>query len=341
MPPFVATIVKVLAVQLFVAAGVVPLMIWGERRLVARLQQRVGPNRVGPLGLFQPLADVVKLVVKEEARPAEADRALYMLAPIIAVTPVFLAMVVIPYSYGDVGYIARLPTSVLLVLALSGLQIYGLFLGGWASRSKYTILGALRTSAQMISYELVLAACAFVPVLLAGSLDLVEIVDKQRGGWTSWFAFAYPPLVLVPFALMVVSIFAETNRLPFDLPEAESELVAGYHTEYSSMRFASFFMAEYAAMWNMSALTITLYLGGWWGPYLEELALEGRYWAAFALGCLYFVLKTSALMVLFIWVRATLPRVRYDQLMDFSWKSMLPAAFVAIAAIAAVMTFAK
>jgi NADH-quinone oxidoreductase subunit H len=329
---------KVLGAQLFVIAVVVPVMIWSERRFIARLQQRYGPNRAGPFGLLQPFADFVKLVMKENVSPDVADRGIYNLAPLMAGVPAFLGMIVIPYSVGENGYAARLPVSVLLVLGLSSLQVYGVFLAGWSSRTKYPLLGALRASAQMISYELTLSCCVLIAVLMAGSLDLVQIVESQRGSILCWHVFWYFPLGLIPFVLMVIAMLAESNRCPFDLPEAESELVAGFHTEFSSMKFAVFFMAEYAAMWNMSALTVTLFLGGWSGPGVEAMC-ERMPTAGFLLGCLYFIVKCAAFMVLFLWVRATLPRLRYDQLMDFGWKRLLPVALGMVGLIIAAMLF--
>ncbi len=330
---------KVLGAQLFVVAVVVPVIIWAERRLVALIQQRIGPNRCGPFGLLQPLADFGKLLMKETITPAGADAKLYAHAPRLTAVPAFLGMIVIPYSMGEHGHAARLPISALLVLALGGIQVYGVFLAGWASGNKYSLMGAIRASAQMISYELTLGACVLIVGMMCGSLDLVEIVERQRGGIANWNVLAYFPLGVLPFVLMVIAMVAESNRAPFDLPEAESELVAGFHTEYSSTRFAAFFMAEYAAMWNISALVVTLYLGGWTGPFIESLASAGRSWLAFLLGIVYFVLKTGCFMVLYVWIRGTLPRLRYDQLMNLGWKGLLPAAFVCFLAIGAAMTF--
>ncbi|MBD3177302.1 MAG: NADH-quinone oxidoreductase subunit H [Armatimonadia bacterium] len=329
---------KVVGATLFVVGAVVPVMIWGERRAVARIQQRYGPNRCGPLGLLQPIADVVKLAMKEKITPVNVDRGLYLLAPALAAVPAFMGMLFIPYSVGPHGFVTRLPVSLLFVLGISSLQVYGLFLAGWASNSKYPLLGSLRTSAQMISYELSLATVALIPALLAGSLDLVSIVDNQRGGIVAWHAMQYFPLGLLPFIMMIIIIHAETNRNPFDLPEAESELVGGYHTEYSSMKFATFFMAEYAAMWNMAALTVVLYLGAWTGPFVEELFAASPI-LGFLLGCGYFVAKTAAFMLLFVWVRGTLPRLRYDQLMNFGWKGLLPAALGVAVLMVALRTF--
>jgi NADH-quinone oxidoreductase subunit H len=211
------------------------------------------------------------------------------------------------------------------MLGLSSLQVYGVVLAGWSSRTKYPLLGALRACAQMVSYELALACCVLTAVLMAGSMDLVSIAENQRGSILNWHVFWYFPLGVIPFVLMVIAMLAEANRSPFDLPEAEAELVAGFHTEFSSMKFAVFFMAEYAAMWNMSALTVTLFLGGWSGPGVEALYRHSPA-GGFILGCAYFVAKCAAFMLLFIWVRATMPRLRYDQLMDFGWKVLIPIA---------------
>jgi len=329
---------KVIAATLFVVAGVVPVMIWAERRVVARLQQRYGPNRCGPLGLFQPLADAVKLAMKETIAPLSADRGLYLLAPALMAVPAFMGMLFIPYSIGPHGYVTRLPVGLLLLLAISSVQVYGLFLSGWSSNSKYPVMGSLRSAAQMVSYELSLATVALIPALLAGSLDMVEIVHNQRGGVLNWHAMHYFPLGLLPFVMMVIIAHAETNRSPFDLPEAESELVGGYHTEYSSMKFATFFMAEYAAMWNIAALTVALYLGGWGGPGVEDLYGNSPV-LGFMLGCAYFLIKTAAFMVFFVWARGTLPRLRYDQLMNFGWKGLLPAALGVTLLMGALKTF--
>lgn len=331
---------KVIVATLFVVAGVVPVMIWAERRVVARLQQRYGPNRCGPLGLFQPFADAIKLAMKETIAPLSADRGLYLLAPALMAVPAFMGMLLIPYSIGPHGYVTRLSVGLLLVLAISSVQVYGLFLSGWSSNSKYPVMGSLRSAAQMVSYELSLATVALIPALLAGSLDMVEIVNNQRGGVLNWHAMHYFPLGLLPFVMMVIIAHAETNRSPFDLPEAESELVGGYHTEYSSMKFATFFMAEYAAMWSIAALTVALYLGGWGGPGVEDLYSSSPV-LGFILGCVYFLIKTAAFMVFFVWVRGTLPRLRYDQLMSFGWKGLLPAALGVTLLMGALKTFLR
>jgi NADH-quinone oxidoreductase subunit H len=289
---------------------------WLERKVIGRMQLRYGPNRTGPFGLLQPIADLVKLIRKESFYPATAVDLLYISAPALSAATALAAFAVIPFGEGwhvagyDIsGEVANLPISLILVFALGSLGIYGFIIGGWASDSKYSLLGSMRTCAQLVSYEVSLALSVLGVVLMAGSLNLVDIVDEQSS--SVWYA-------LPQFVGLLVFFFAgiaETNRPPFDLPEAEQELVAGYHTEYSGMRFGLFSMAEYINMITLSALAVTLFFGGWLGP-----------WAP--LGPLWFVLKLGVLVVIFIWLRATLPRLRYDQLMDFGWKVLLPVATV-------------
>jgi NADH-quinone oxidoreductase subunit H len=289
---------------------------WLERKVIGRMQLRYGPNRTGPFGLLQPIADLVKLIRKESFYPATAVDLLYISAPALSAATALAAFAVIPFGEGwhvagyDIsGEVANLPISLILVFALGSLGIYGFIVGGWASDSKYSLLGSMRTCAQLVSYEVALALSVLGVVLMAGSLNLVDIVDEQSS--SVWYA-------LPQFVGLLVFFFAgiaETNRPPFDLPEAEQELVAGYHTEYSGMRFGLFSMAEYINMITLSALAVTLFFGGWLGP-----------WAP--LGPLWFVLKLGVLVVIFIWLRATLPRLRYDQLMDFGWKVLLPVATI-------------
>jgi NADH-quinone oxidoreductase subunit H len=303
------------------------LMTLAERKVSAWMQYRIGPNRVGPWGLLQPLADGVKFLFKEEVVPAGANRLLFRLAPAIAALPAMLTIAVIPFagevvilgrSYGRLS-IADLDIGILYLLAIGSLGIYGVILGGWASNSKYSLLGSLRASAQMISYELTLILSILAVVVLAGSLDLRRISESQAsfGAWHAW----RQPLA---FFLFVVSTFAETNRHPFDFAECEPELVGGFHTEYSSMKFALFFVGEYAAMTVMACLTTTLFLGGPSVPFLP-----GAHWA---LGFLAFLVKTSFFLFLFLWVRWTLPRFRFDQLMRLGWKVMLPLALLNLVA---------
>ena len=289
-------------------------MTWVERKVLARMQLRYGPNRVGPFGLLQPIADLVKLIRKESFFPASAVDVLYIGAPVLSAFTALAAFSVIPFGpgweiagYQVSGEVVNVSISLVLLFALSSLGIYGFIVGGWASDSKYSLLGSMRTCAQMVSYEVSLTFAVLGVVLMGQSLSLVDIVHKQ--GATFWF-FAPQFLGLVIFFIAGV---AETNRPPFDLPEADTELVAGYHTEYSGMRFGLFQMGEYVNMITLSALAVTLFFGGWYGP-----------WAP--LGPLWFVLKLLAVLFLFLWLRATLPRLRYDQLMRLGWKVLLPLA---------------
>src|SRR6266511_2617513 len=294
--------------------GMFAYMTWVERKLIGRMQQRYGPNRVGPFGLLQPIADLVKLIRKESFFPATAVDILYITAPMVSAATALAAFSVIPFGAGwhvwryDIsGEVLNVPISLILIFALGSLGIYGFIVGGWASDSKYALLGSMRTCAQLVSYEVALAISVLGVVLMAGSLSLVDIVEKQQD--TVWYA--------VPqfFGLLVflAAGTAETNRPPFDLPEADTELVAGYHTEYSGMRYGLFAQAEYVNMITLSALAVTLFFGGWEGP-----------WAP--LGPLWFVLKLAGVIFVFMWLRATLPRLRYDQLMRFGWKVLLPVA---------------
>jgi len=294
--------------------GMFAYMTWVERKLIGRMQQRFGPNRAGPFGLLQPIADLIKLIRKESFFPQSAVGLLYIGAPVISTAAALAAFAVIPWGEGwhvsdyfISGVILDVPISLILIFALGSLGVYGFIIGGWASDSKYALLGSMRTCAQLVSYEVALALSVLGVVLMAGSLSLTDIVDKQQD--TIWYAAPQFIGLLVFFAAGT----AETNRPPFDLPEADTELVAGYHTEYSGMRFGLFSMAEYVNMITLSGLCVTLFFGGWLGP-----------WAP--LGPLWFLLKLLALIFLFIWLRATLPRLRYDQLMAFGWKILLPVA---------------
>jgi NADH-quinone oxidoreductase subunit H len=291
-------------------------MTWVERKVLARMQLRYGPNRVGPFGLLQPIADLVKLIRKESFFPASAVDVLYIGAPVLSAFTALAAFSVIPFGpgweiagYQVSGEVANVSISLVLLFALSSLGIYGFIVGGWASDSKYSLLGSMRTCAQMVSYEVSLTFAVLGVVLMGQSLSLVDIVHKQ--GATFWF---FGPQF---FGLLIFFIagVAETNRPPFDLPEADTELVAGYHTEYSGMRFGLFQMGEYVNMITLSALGVTLFFGGWYGP-----------WAP--LGPLWFVLKLLAVLFIFLWLRATLPRLRYDQLMRLGWKVLLPLATI-------------
>jgi len=289
-----------------------------ERKLVAGMQVRYGPNRVGPWGLLQPLADGIKLAFKEDSAPRGSDRVVFTLAPLISVIMAMCAFAVIPIGptitvFGQqIGLeLADVNIAILYVLGVTSLGIYGIVLAGWASNNKYSLLGGVRSSAQMISYELALGLSLVGVLMITGTLQLTDIVNAQQ---SVWFIFLQP----LGFIIYFISAIAETNRAPFDLPEAETELVAGYHTEYSGMKFAMFFMAEYINMITVSAIATTLFLGGWHGPL--DLA-DGPWW---------FFIKVFILMCVFIWLRATLPRLRYDRLMNFGWKVLLPLALLNI-----------
>jgi NADH-quinone oxidoreductase subunit H len=286
---------------LFVVLNMSALLIWLERRLLAALQDRYGPNRVGPFGLLQPLADTIKLFFKEDWNPPFADRPVFVLAPAIIVATVLLAFAVVPMGPG-IG-VVDLDVSLLFILAMSSLGAYSVVLAGWSSNSKYALLGGLRSAAQMVSYEVFMGLSLMGVVLLAGSFDLRRIVEAQSGMW-----FVVPQFL--GFVAFTIAGFAETHRLPFDLPEAESEIVAGYHTEYSGMKFGMFFAGEYLAITLVSALISILFFGGWHGPWLP--------------GPIWLFLKTLFFLCFFILIRASLARPRYDQLMAFGWKLMLP-----------------
>jgi NADH-quinone oxidoreductase subunit H len=314
-------VLKVLAI--FAMLPLITLItIWAERRVVARMQQRLGPNRVGPFGLLQSLADGIKLFLKEDIRPRSADRWVYVLAPVMSMVPAFLAMSVIPFGPSvRVGntetplQLTDLPVGVLFILAMSSLGVYGVVLAGWSSGSAYPLLGALRSSAQMISYEVAMGLSLVAVFLYSGTLSTAEIVAAQHD---RWYVFTLP----ISFVIYCVAAVGETNRAPFDLPEAESELVAGFHTEYSSAKFALFFLAEYINMVTVSALATTLFLGGWRPPPIP--VISGLTTGAWPL--LWFFLKVSVFLFGFIWLRGTLPRLRYDQFMALGWKVLIPVA---------------
>jgi NADH-quinone oxidoreductase subunit H len=301
------------------------LMVYVERKVAARIQQRMGPTLVGPYGVLQPLADIIKLVMKEDLRPKAADPILFSLAPIISAATAFTAFAVVPFGAETTFFglldrpvplqVADVNVAILWVFAVTSMGVYGIVLAGWSSNSKYSLLGALRSSAQMISYELSYGLALAAVLLLAGSLSIRDIVNGQAGSWLGFIPRWYIVVQPIGFFIFMTAGIAETNRAPFDFPEAEQELVAGYHTEYSSMRFAMFFMAEYINMVTVSAIATNLYLGGWHGPLLPE-------W----LGWLWFLAKVSFLLFFYVWMRWTLPRYRYDQLMAFGWKFLLPLA---------------
>jgi NADH-quinone oxidoreductase subunit H len=302
------------------------LMIYAERRISAFIQGRLGPNRVGPHGLLQPIADGIKFLMKEDIIPAGVDKPIYLLAPAMLLIPALMTFAVIPFGSDITLFGRNIPLQVadvnvgiLYILALTSIGVYGLVLAGWASNSKYPLIGGLRSSAQLISYELTMGLAIVSIVLLSGSLRLNDIISQQQGHFLSWNVFKQP----LAFLIFLIAVYAETNRLPFDLTEAEQELVGGYHTEYSSMKFAMFYMAEYANMITAAALTVTLFFGGWDLPFLNETSMG---MLGVVLSVAAFILKTAFFLFLFIWVRWTFPRFRYDQLMNLGWKVMLPLA---------------
>jgi len=375
----VISVIKVVVV-FAVLMTVLAYLQWVERKVIAHIQVRPGPYRVGPHGLLQPLADVIKLVTKEDLIPPHVNKPLFILAPFLAITMALLSISVIPFGpkitvagYDTYMQLSNLNIGVLFVLAVSSMGVYGIALAGWSSNNKYSLLGGLRSSAQMISYELPLSLAIAAPLLISNTLNLRELVEKQAGGIWTWNILHGPFPQIFSFIIFMIAAFAETNRIPFDLPEAENELVAGFHVEYSSMKFAAFFMAEYANMVTVCCVATILFLGGWhplwpvkWGSNFAAPAI----FAGAALICIYhginyvrpfdritlpafgviflgcagifmvpvlvpiltpifwFLAKVCFLLFVFIWIRATLPRFRYDQLMAFAWKFLFPVALV-------------
>jgi NADH-quinone oxidoreductase subunit H len=350
-------LIKIVVITLFVALSIAYLGLL-ERKLVARIQVRLGPMRVGWHGLLQPIADAVKLVLKEDVVPSRADALIFTLAPMIAMIPAFVVFSVVPFgppgtfegvwrwllslflpaptvsavvgSYtASGGFVTDVNIAVLFVLSVSSVGILGVILGGWASNSKYPLMGALRSSAQMVSYEVALGFTVLSVLLVARSLSLVEIVQKQQQA-ELWYVFVQP----AAFVLYFICGLAETNRLPFDLPEAESELVGGFHTEYSGFRFVIYIMAEYANMITISAIAVTLFWGGWLRPFPN---VDWLGFLDFVPPVVWFLAKVFAFLCLFIWIRGTLPRFRFDQLMKYGWKVLLPAALANLLLTAAVL----
>ncbi|MGJ7905660.1 NADH-quinone oxidoreductase subunit NuoH [Actinopolyspora sp. H202] len=332
--PIWLILIKVVATFAFLVVMTL-LTIWAERRVIGRMQQRPGPNRAGPFGMLQSLADGLKLAFKEDIRPVMADKWIYILAPVISATPALIAFSVIPIG-GEVTILGEptalqlveLPVSLLVVLACASIGVYGIVLAGWSSGSPYPLLGALRSAAQVISYEIAMGLSFIAVILYAGTLSTSGIVAAQQNGW--FFA-------LLPFSFLVyaIAMVGETNRAPFDLPEAESELVGGFHTEYSSLKFALFFLAEYINMVTVSALATTLFLGGWHAPWplylIGDGVLNTGWWPV-----LWFLGKTLFFLFVFVWLRATLPRLRYDQFMNLGWKILVPLSLVWICAVTAI-----
>jgi len=323
------------AVLIFVLLVLLTLFnIWFERRVVGRMQHRIGPNVNGPFGLLQSLADGVKLALKEDLIPKAADKVVFLLAPVLVVVPAFVTWAVVPFGpevripFTDITtplQLTDMPVAVIFVLAIASIGIYGIVLGGWSSGSTYSLLGGLRSSAQMISYEVAMGLSFVVVFLYAGSMSTSEIVEAQSQVW-----FVFP--LLPSFIIYVIAMVGETNRAPFDLPEAEGELVGGFHTEYSSLKFALFFLAEYVNMATVSAIATTLFLGGWRAPFgIAQIwpgANEG-YWPV-----IWFLGKVLAFIFMFVWLRGTLPRLRYDQFMHFGWKVLIPISIVWLLALA-------
>ena len=334
-PSVIGTMIFVVFNALIIASAI---LVLAERKIMGFMQQRYGPYLVGPWGLLQPIADIVKLVFKEELRPRGADRWLFTLAPVISVVAAFTAFATVPFGaettfFGLLDEPIKLGVSdvnvgVLVVFAVTSMGVYGIVLAGWSSNSKYSLMGGLRASAQMISYELAYATALASVVMLAGSLSLRDVVDAQSGYWLGfiprWYLFLQP----IGFMIYVIAGVAETNRAPFDFPEAEQELVAGYNTEYSAVRFALFPQAEYINMTTMSAVATDLYLGGWHGPFLPP-----------AYGWIWFLVKVGLILFVYIWMRWTVPRYRYDQLMQFGWKWLFPAAVVNLIVTAALILY--
>jgi NADH-quinone oxidoreductase subunit H len=362
IPFIVGSLIKI-AIFWIVIMLIVAYTVYAERRVLAVIQNRLGPNRVGWQGLLQPFADLIKFIFKEDIVPLSVNKGLYILAPIIGLIPAMMVLIVYPFgpevplpggeflseAVNNLGnrlgqawnvdlrtinlHVTNFNIGLLYVFALTGLGIYGIVIGGWSSNSKYSLLGGLRSSAQMVSYELALSLSVIAVLIQAGTLDLTEIVRQQSGWygmrWNVWGGPLFLPIIIA-FFIYMISAIAETNRVPFDLPEAETELVAGFHTEYSSLKFALFFMAEYVNMMTVSVLATTLFLGGWNGPGVATFP-----W----LGVLYFLGKVIFFLFFYIWLRGTLPRLRYDQLMDFGWKFLLPAALfnIVLAAVLGVL----
>lgn len=310
-------VIKSIVIVTVVLGGFAYLTLF-ERRILARIQVRIGPNRAGPFGLLQPVADGIKLLFKEEFIPDQADKVIFVLAPVLTVVPALILLAVIPFG-PDIRLFGKTYTQslagnvnvgVLYIMAIASIAVYGITLAGWSSNNKYALMGGLRSAAQMVSYELVLGLAFVGPILLAETMSLDEIIQSQRGLW-------YIVLQPIGFLLFVTASIAEVNRAPFDMPEAEQELTAGYHVEYSGMKFALFFMAEYGKMIVVSFIAATLFLGGYLGPFVDRFP-----W----LGPVYLIVKVVAILFLMIWVRATWPRIRYDRLMALGWKVLLPLA---------------
>ena len=341
--PFLVYIVG-LTIVFGVVMGVVAYTVLEERKVLGWIQGRIGPNRVGPWGMMQPFADLLKFIFKEDLTPDKSTKFIYFLAPLVAVTCAMMPMAIYPFgptittidwSFLPFGLgegikalpliVGRIDVGILYVLGITSVGVYGIALAGWSSNNKYSLMGGLRSSAQMISYELAMGASVLGVVMLAGTLDLGGIIEAQTQApwWSRWYIVPQ----FIGFIVFLIAAFAETNRVPFDLPEAETELVAGFHTEYSALKFALFFMAEYINMFTVSVMCTTLFLGGWYVPGLSHIFELGSIpYAVFSI--LGFMAKICGFLFLYIWIRGTLPRFRFDQLMSFGWKFLLPLALV-------------
>ncbi|MCF6217787.1 MAG: NADH-quinone oxidoreductase subunit NuoH [Gammaproteobacteria bacterium] len=307
--------VKILAIVLPIM-GAVAYLTLAERKVISYIQVRIGPNRVGPRGLLQPIADALKLIMKEVIVPAQANKKLFMIAPVLAFAPAIAAWAVVPFDEGMV--LSNIDASLLYILAITSMAVYGVILAGWASNSKYAFLGAMRSAAQIVSYEIAMGFALVTVLMAAGSLNLTEIVNAQQGGVWMWFFIPLWPMFLVYY----ISGLAETNRAPFDVAEGESEIVAGFHVEYSGMTFSIFFLAEYANMILIALLTALMFCGGWLSPFQGIPVLEDMF--SWVPGIIWLLLKTSFFLFLFLWFRATFPRYRYDQIMRLGWKVLIP-----------------
>jgi len=329
--PVLWTLLKIVVLLAPLMGAVAYLTLW-ERKLLAWMQVRLGPNRVGPLGLLQPIADAVKLLTKELIQPSAAAKGLFVLGPVMAIMPALAAWVAVPF--GPETVLANVNAGLLVILAITSIEVYGVIIAGWASNSKYAFLGALRASAQMVSYEIAIGFCFLVVVMVSGSLNLVEIVASQGRGMganmgLNFLSWNWLPLLPI-FVVYVISGIAETNRHPFDVVEGEAEIVAGHMVEYSGMGFAIFFLAEYASMWLVSILAVLMFLGGWQSPVDSQLLN----WVP---GWIWLGVKTFFVVSLFLWVRATFPRFRYDQIMRLGWKIFIPVTLVWLLLVGALM----
>jgi len=312
-------VLKILLIALPIM-GAVAYITLAERKVIGYMQVRIGPNRVGPRGLLQPIADAIKLIMKETIVPTRANNILFLIAPVLTFVPAIAAFAVVPFDEGLL--LSDLDAGLLYILAMTSMGVYGVIIAGWASNSKYAFLGALRSAAQIVSYEIAMGFALVCVLMAGGSLNIVDIVEKQQGSFLHWFWIPLFPMMVIYFLAGV----AETNRAPFDVAEGESEIVAGFHVEYSSMTFSVFFLAEYSAMILISLLTSLMFLGGWLSPFQGMPVLEELF--AFVPGLVWLVLKASVFLFLFLWFRATFPRYRYDQIMRLGWKVFIPLTIV-------------